>query len=152
MFFSTVLVPTRISTQILVTAPELTDSSRPNAKGIEAFSLCMFLWCLHLLPQDSPEWFPPVQWYKRGTGSRLVTRSGVFEIPVAEWLEHSSGVSFNNTFIQKYITSPLYIYDAWVASISGRSRPPGGVGLSPRQYTVWNVEGVRTLYWRAISQ
>ena len=27
-----------------------------------------------------------------------------------------------------------------------------GVGLSPRQYTVWNVEGARTLYWRAISQ
>ena len=47
--------------------------------------------------------------YKRGTGSRLVTRSGVFEIPVAERLEHSSSVSFNNTFIQEYITSPLYI-------------------------------------------
>ena len=51
---------------------------------------------------------PPVQQYKRGTGSRLVTRSGVFEIPVAERLEHSSSVSFNNTFIQEYITSSLY--------------------------------------------
>ena len=50
-----------------------------------------------------------MQRYKRGTGSRLVTRSSVFEIPVVERLEHSSSVSFNNTFIQEYITSSLYI-------------------------------------------
>ena len=25
--------------------------------------------------------------------------------------------------------------------ITGRSRPPGGVGLTPRQYTAWNVWG-----------
>ena len=35
----------------------------------------------------------------------------------------------------------FFIHGAWVACISGRSRPPGGVGLTPRQYTVWNVEG-----------
>ena len=44
------------------------------------------------------------------------------------------------------------IHGAWVACISGHSRPPGGVGLTPRQYTVWNVEEARSLYWRAISQ
>ena len=33
------------------------------------------------------------------------------------------------------------IRDALVTHITGRSRPPGGVGLTPRQYTVWNVEG-----------
>ena len=38
----------------------------------------------------------------------------------------------------------FFINGAWIACISGRSRPPGGVGLTPRQYTVWNVEGGRT--------
>ena len=33
------------------------------------------------------------------------------------------------------------IRGARVTRITGRSRPPGGVGLTPRQYTVWNVEG-----------
>ena len=28
-----------------------------------------------------------------------------------------------------------------VSHITGRSRPPGEVGLTPRQYTEWNVEG-----------
>ena len=35
----------------------------------------------------------------------------------------------------------FFIHGARVACISGCSRPPGGVGLTPRQYTVWNVEG-----------
>ena len=35
----------------------------------------------------------------------------------------------------------FFIRGAQVARITGRSRPPGGVGLTPRQYTVWNVEG-----------
>ena len=30
---------------------------------------------------------------------------------------------------------------ARVTRITGRSRPPGGVGLTPRQYTAWNVWG-----------
>ena len=59
----------------------LTDSSTPNTKGIEAFSLCMFSFrtFYQTLPSGSP-----FARYKRGTGSRLVTRPGVFEIPVAE--------------------------------------------------------------------
>ena len=40
----------------------------------------------------------------------------------------------------------FFIHGARVACISRRSRPPGGVGLTPRQYTVWNVEGARSLY------
>ena len=35
----------------------------------------------------------------------------------------------------------FFIHGARVARITGCSRPPGGVGLTPRQYTVWNVEG-----------
>ena len=35
----------------------------------------------------------------------------------------------------------FFIRGTRVAHITGCSRPPGGVGLTPRQYTVWNVEG-----------
>ena len=46
----------------------------------------------------------------------------------------------------------FFIHGAREACISGRSRPPGEVGLTPRQYTVCNVEGARSLYWRTLSQ
>ena len=35
----------------------------------------------------------------------------------------------------------FFIHGAQVTRITGRSRPPGGVGLTPRQYTAWNVWG-----------
>ena len=35
----------------------------------------------------------------------------------------------------------FFIRGARVTRITGRSRPPGGVGLTPRQYTAWNVWG-----------
>ena len=54
-----------------------------------------------------------------------------------------SSVSFNNTFIQEYITSPLYVYIRRMSSEYLRALQTSfyGVGLSPRQYTVWNEEG-----------
>ena len=33
------------------------------------------------------------------------------------------------------------VHGTQVSHITGRSRPPGEVGLSPRQYTEWNVAG-----------
>ena len=33
------------------------------------------------------------------------------------------------------------VHSTQVLHITGRSRPPGGVGLTPRQYTEWNVVG-----------
>ena len=45
----------------------------------------------------------------------------------------------------------LYTHGSQVWHITGRSRPPGGVGLTPRQYTEWNVTGAHTLYWRSLS-
>ena len=33
------------------------------------------------------------------------------------------------------------VHGTQVSHITGRSRPPGEVGLTPRQYTEWNVEG-----------
>ena len=35
----------------------------------------------------------------------------------------------------------FFISGARVTRITGCSRPPGGVGLTPRQYTAWNVWG-----------
>ena len=35
----------------------------------------------------------------------------------------------------------FFIRGVRVTRITGRSRPPGGVGLTPRQYTAWNVWG-----------
>ena len=45
----------------------------------------------------------------------------------------------------------FFIHGARVACISGRSRPPGEVGLTPRQYTVWNVGGVLALLEDSLS-
>ena len=35
----------------------------------------------------------------------------------------------------------FFIHGAQLTCITGCSRPPGGVGLTPRQYTAWNVWG-----------
>ena len=45
----------------------------------------------------------------------------------------------------------LYIHGMQVSHITEHSRPPGEVGLTPRQYTEWNVMGARTLYSRSLS-
>ena len=58
----------------------MTDSSTPNSQGMKAFSLCMFCFA----PSIKLSRVVPLALNNRGTGSKLVTRSGVFEIPVAE--------------------------------------------------------------------
>ena len=45
----------------------------------------------------------------------------------------------------------LYTHGSQVSHITGHSRPPGGVGLTPRQYTEWNVTG-RTRSTGGLSQ
>ena len=35
----------------------------------------------------------------------------------------------------------FFVHGTRVSHITGRSRPPGEVGLTPRQYTEWNVVG-----------
>ena len=35
----------------------------------------------------------------------------------------------------------FFVHGTQVSHITGRSRPPGEVGLTPRQYTEWNVAG-----------
>ena len=81
----------------------------------------------------------PLALVKRGTGSRLVTgpvslrsrsRNDSNTVSVLVSLMHLLQVRYR-----------FFIHGAQVACITGRSRPPGEVGLTPRQYTVWNVEG-----------
>ena len=101
---------------------------------------------------SSPEWFPPVQ----GTSGAPAPGSSRDPVSLRSRLRNDSNtvpvlVSIIHLLIIR-VHYKFLIHSAWVACISGCSRPPGGVGLTPRQYTVWNVEGARSLYWRAISQ
>ena len=81
----------------------------------------------------------PLALNKRGTSSRLVTgpvslrsrsRNDSNTISVLVSLMHLLQVCYR-----------FFIHGTQVAPITGCSRPPGEVGLTPRQYTVWNVEG-----------
>ena len=76
---------------------------------------------------------------QRGTGSRLVTRpaslrsqsrNDSYTVSVLVSLMHLLQVHYR-----------FFIHGARVTRITGCSRPPGEVGLTPRQYTVWNVQG-----------
>ena len=90
---------------------------------------------------NSPEWFPPVQ------GTSGAPAPGSSQDPVSlrsRSRNDSNTVPVLVSMIHLLIIRVHYrflIQGAWVACISGCSRPPGGVGLTPRQYTVWNVEG-----------
>ena len=88
-------------------------------------------------------------WNQGGTGSRLVTRpaslrsqsrNDSYTVSVLVSLMHLLQVHYR-----------FFIHGARVTRITGRSRPPGEVGLTPRQYTEWNVSGVRSLYRRFLS-
>ena len=46
----------------------------------------------------------------------------------------------------------FFIRGARVTRITRRSRPPGGVGLTPRQYTAWNVWGPLALLEDSLSR
>ena len=81
----------------------------------------------------------PPCWNNRGTGSKLVTRPASLR-----------SQSRNDSYTVSVLVSLMHllqvryrfcIHGARVTRITGRSRPPGEVGLTPRQYTVWNVEG-----------
>ena len=91
----------------------------------------------HLL-SNSPEWSPLL----RTTGAPA---PGSSQDPVS--LRSRSRNDSNTVSVLVSLLHLLqvryrfFIHGARVAHITGCSRPPGGVGLTPRQYTVWNVEG-----------
>ena len=96
----------------------------------------MFLFS-HLL-SNSPEWSPLL-------GTTGAPASGSSQDPVS--LRSRSRNNLNTVSVLVSLMHLLqvhyrfFIHGARVTRITGRSRPPGGVGLTPRQYTVWNVEG-----------
>ena len=92
----------------------------------------------------------PLALNNRGTGSKLVTRSGVFEIPVAEWLEHSFSVGFTYAFI----TSPLQVlYMRRSGNAYHRALQTSWRGWADSK-AVHSMEciGARSRYWRTLSQ
>ena len=97
----------------------------------------MYVFVLHLL-SNSPEWSPLL-------GSRGAPAPGSSQDPVS--LRSRSRNDSNTVSVLVSLMHLLqvryrfFIHGARITHITGRSRPPGGVGLTPRQYTVWNVEG-----------
>ena len=84
-----------------------------------------------LLPKSprGPPW-------NEGHRPRVCHETSVFEVPAQGQHEHSFYSSSTNTFI----TCSLYTVRRYHTS-PGCSRPLGEVGLTPRQYTEWNVAG-----------
>ena len=97
----------------------------------------MYVFVLHLL-SNFPEWSPLL-------GTTGAPAPGLSQDPVS--LRSRSRNDSNTVSVLVSLMHLLqvhyrfFIHRAWVACITRRSRPPGGVGLTPRQYTVWNEEG-----------
>ena len=111
---------------ILVKAPELSGFSYSYFRmswNIEAFSLCFYFY------QNLWE----VPHGKKGTGPELVKR------PV-----YLRSLLRNNTNTVSTLVLLIHLFHVLYTryiGITGRSRPPGEVGLTPRQYTEWNEVG-----------
>ena len=75
----------------------------------------------------------------KGTSPRLVTR------PVSLRSQSRNDLNTVSVLVSlMHLLQVPYMFSARgarVTRITRRSRPPGEVGLTPRQYTVWNVEG-----------
>ena len=95
----------------------------------------MYVFVLHLLP-SSPEWSPLL----KTTGAPAPSLS---QDPVS--LRSRSRNDSNTVSVLVSLMHLLQVHyrflvrGARVTRITGHSRPPGGVGLTPRQYTAWNV-------------
>ena len=85
--------------------------------NIEAFSLCFYFYQnLRVVPHGT-----------KGTGPESVTR------PV--YLRSQLRNNMNT------VSTLVLLIHLHLSHITGCSRPPGEVGLTPRQYTEWNVVG-----------
>ena len=110
----------------------VTGSFTPTSKvswKVEAFSLCMFLTSSSNSPRGPP--------WNEGHRPKVHHETSVLEVPAQEQHEHSICSSFTNTVY--YI---LFMYTVCGYRTS-RGTPDlrAGVGLTPRQYTEWNVVG-----------
>ena len=107
----------------------LSYSYSPICTGgaIGAFSLCVFT--SSKLPPRGPPW-------NEGHRPRVRHETSVLEVPVQE----TTRTQFYSGSTSTFITCTLYTIMK-VLHTTGRSRPPGEVGLTPKQYTGWNVVG-----------
>ena len=114
----------------------MTASPTPNSQVIEAFSLCMFLFCTfyQTLPSGPPcskqQGALAPSSSQDPVSLRSRSRNDLNTVSVLVSLMHLLQVHYR-----------FFIRGAQVTRITGRSRPPGGVGLTPRQYSAWNVWG-----------
>ena len=97
----------------------------------------MYVFVLHLL-SNSPEWSPLLL-----TTGAPAPSSSQDPVSLRSWSRNDSNtvsvlVSLMHLLQVHY---RFFIRGARVTHITGCSRPPGGVGLTPRQYTAWNVWG-----------
>ena len=75
----------------------------------------------------------------KGTGPRLNTRPASLR---SQSRNDSNTISVLVSLMHLLqVHYRFFVHGARVMRITGHSRPPGEVGLTPRQYTVWNVEG-----------
>ena len=97
----------------------------------------MYVFVLHLL-SNSPEWSPLL-------GTTGAPAPGSSQDPVSlrsrSWNDSNTVPVLVSLMHLLQVCYRFFVHGARVARITGRSRPPSGVGLTPRQYTVWNVEG-----------
>ena len=85
----------------------------------------------------------------KGTGPGFVTRPVYLRSQLRNNTNTVSVLALLMHLLQVHYR--FFVHGTGVSHITGRSRPPGEVGLTPRQYTEWNVEGARSLYGRSLS-
>ena len=85
----------------------------------------------------------------KGTGPGFITRPVYLRSQLRNDTNTVSVLALLMHLLQVHYR--FFVHGTRVSYITGRSRPPGKVGLTPRQYTEWNVVGARLLYWRSLS-
>ena len=111
------------------------------ARRVGAFSLCVFIYLSLYLKSVQV-----VPHGTKGTGPMVRHETSVFEIP-------KTGTT------QLLFLLVLYVFIAssfTYTALKIRTSPGApdllvGVGLTPRQFTEWNVSGARSRYWRFLS-
>ena len=75
----------------------------------------------------------------KGTGPGFVTRPAYLR---SQFRNNTNTVSTLVLLVHLLqIHYRFFVHGTWVSHITGCSRPPGEVGLTPRRYTEWNVVG-----------
>ena len=126
----------------------LTDSPRPNSQIIEAFSLCMFFICLHLL-SNSTEWSPLL-----GTTGAPAPSSSQDPVSLRSRSRNDSNTVSVLVSLMHLLQSPLQVlYMRRSGNAYHRALQTSWRGWADSK-AVHSMEciGARSLYWRTLSQ